>query len=63
MAGAIAGEAKVPDETLARFAGNPMLPCIFGDLEVGYLWIFPNLTICRWGLAPCVPGRASCNRF
>ncbi len=40
MAGAIEVEAKVPTETQARFAGNPML--IFGDLHVGYLWIFPK---------------------
>jgi len=40
MAGAIEVEAKVPDEILERFAGNPVL--IFGDLEVGYLWIFPK---------------------
>jgi geranylgeranyl reductase family protein len=40
MAGAIEVEANVPDKVLERFAGNPML--IFGDLQIGYLWIFPK---------------------
>jgi len=40
LAGAIEVEANVPDEILERFAGNPLL--IFGDLKVGYLWIFPK---------------------
>ncbi len=40
LAGAIEVEAKVPDEIQERFAENPVL--IFGDLDVGYLWIFPK---------------------
>ncbi len=40
LAGAIEVEVKVPDEIQARFAENPML--IFGDLHIGYLWIFPK---------------------
>ena len=40
LAGAIEVEAHVPTEIQARFAGNPML--IFGDLDIGYLWIFPK---------------------
>jgi geranylgeranyl reductase family protein len=40
LAGAIEVEANVPEKTLERFAGNPVL--IFGDLKVGYLWIFPK---------------------
>jgi geranylgeranyl reductase family protein len=40
LAGAIEVEANVPDAVQARFAENPLL--IFGDLDVGYLWIFPK---------------------
>jgi geranylgeranyl reductase family protein len=40
LAGAIEVEAIVPDRIQERFAQNPML--IFGDLDVGYLWIFPK---------------------
>jgi geranylgeranyl reductase family protein len=40
MAGAIEIEAKVPDETLQRFAENPIF--IFGEIGTGYIWIFPK---------------------
>src|SRR5258706_12533118 len=53
MAGAIEIEASVPDETLRRFANNPVL--IFGEIRVGYLWIFPkadHLSIGIGGLNP-----------
>lgn len=40
LAGAIEIEATVPVETLARFANKPML--IFGNIGVGYLWVFPK---------------------
>jgi flavin-dependent dehydrogenase len=40
LAGAIEIEANVPDAIRARFAENPFL--IFGDIDVGYLWIFPK---------------------
>ncbi len=40
MAGAIEIEASVPDETLRRFANNPVL--ILGEIGNGYLWIFPK---------------------
>jgi geranylgeranyl reductase family protein len=40
MAGAIEVEATVPAEIQARFANNPLL--VFGDMKVGYLWIFPK---------------------
>jgi geranylgeranyl reductase family protein len=40
MAGAIEIEAGVPDETLLRFAENPMF--IFGEIRSGYIWIFPK---------------------
>jgi geranylgeranyl reductase family protein len=53
MAGAIEIEAKVPDETLARFAENPIF--IFGEIGTGYIWIFPkadHLSIGIGGLKP-----------
>lgn len=53
MAGAIEIEASVSQETLQRFANNPVL--IFGELELGYLWIFPkadHLSIGIGGLNP-----------
>jgi len=40
LAGAIEVEANVPADIQARFANSPLL--IFGDLPVGYLWIFPK---------------------
>lgn len=40
LAGAIEIEAVVPDEILARFAHTPAL--IFGEIGVGYLWVFPK---------------------
>jgi geranylgeranyl reductase family protein len=40
LAAAIEIEASVPPPTLARFKDAPLL--IFGELGVGYLWIFPK---------------------
>lgn len=40
MAGAIEVEATVPRNIYARFAGSPVF--IFGEIGIGYLWIFPK---------------------
>ena len=40
LAGAIEIEAHVPASILQRFSHSPVL--IFGELELGYLWIFPK---------------------
>lgn len=40
MAGAIEIEAAVPQATLRRFQDNLVL--MFGDIQTGYLWIFPK---------------------
>lgn len=40
MAGAIEVEAVVPPDVLARFDGTPAF--IFGEVGVGYLWVFPK---------------------
>ncbi|MGD0877631.1 MAG: geranylgeranyl reductase family protein [Anaerolineales bacterium] len=53
MAGAIEIEAEVPEETLRRFADNPIF--IFGEISTGYIWIFPkadHLSIGIGGLKP-----------
>ncbi|MGD0752499.1 MAG: geranylgeranyl reductase family protein [Anaerolineales bacterium] len=53
MAGAIEVEAEVPEETLHRFAENPIF--IFGEILTGYIWIFPkkdHLSIGIGGLKP-----------
>src|SRR5258706_11075584 len=53
MAGAIEIEAAVSEEALRRFENKPML--IFGEIGVGYLWIFPkadHLSIGIGGLNP-----------
>ena len=53
LAGAIEIEARVPPEVLNRFAGAPVL--IFGEVGLGYLWIFPkadHLSVGIGGLNP-----------
>jgi geranylgeranyl reductase family protein len=56
LAGAIEIEAVVPAEVQRRFGGTPML--IFGEVGIGYLWIFPkadHLSVGVGGLNP-MPG-------
>jgi geranylgeranyl reductase family protein len=53
MAGAIEIEARVPDEIMRLYAENPTF--IFGELNNGYIWIFPkadHLSIGAGGLNP-----------
>lgn len=40
LAGAVEVEASVPPHVFSRFAETPMF--IFGEVGVGYLWIFPK---------------------
>jgi geranylgeranyl reductase family protein len=40
LAGAIEVEAPVPSDVFSRFAEQPVF--IFGDISMGYLWIFPK---------------------
>lgn len=40
MAGAIEVEAVVPPQVFARYADKPVF--IFGEIAMGYLWIFPK---------------------
>jgi len=53
LAGAIEIEAEVPDETMRRYAENPVF--VFGEIGTGYTWIFPkanHLSIGTGGLKP-----------
>jgi len=54
MAGAIEIEAEVPDETLHRFAENPIF--IFGEISSGYIWIFPKADHLSIGIGGLKPG-------
>lgn len=40
LAGAIEVEAPVPSDVFSRFAEQPVF--IFGDIPIGYLWVFPK---------------------
>jgi geranylgeranyl reductase family protein len=55
LAGAIEVEARVLDEVQAQFAENPLL--IFGDLQVGYLWVFPKSDHLSVGIGALRPRR------
>lgn len=53
MAGAIEIEALVPDKILARFANRPVL--IFGEIGLGYLWVFPKCKHVSVGIGALKP--------
>jgi len=55
LAGAIEVEAKVPPEVYARYAAAPVF--IFGEIELGYLWIFPKGDHLSVGIGALHPGR------
>jgi geranylgeranyl reductase family protein len=55
MVGAIEIEATVPDETLRRFADKPVL--ILGEIDFGYLWIFPKTDHLSIGVGALKPGK------
>lgn len=55
LAGAIEIEVNVPAEVHARYAENPHL--LFGDLGVGYLWIFPKAEHLSVGIGALRPKR------
>jgi flavin-dependent dehydrogenase len=54
LAGAIEVEAVVPQATLKRFTNNLVL--IFGEIRVGYLWIFPKSDHLSVGIGALNPG-------
>jgi geranylgeranyl reductase family protein len=53
LAGAIEVEAEAPPEVLARFAGRVLF--IFGELDMGYLWVFPKAHHLSVGIAALGP--------
>jgi geranylgeranyl reductase family protein len=53
IAGAIEIEAAVPAEIFDRFADRPLL--IFGEIGVGYLWVFPKLDHLSVGIGALHP--------
>ncbi len=55
LAGAIEVEAQVPHAVLERFRQRPVL--IFGELGIGYLWIFPKAGHLSVGVGALRPRR------
>ncbi len=55
LAGAIEIEATVPDAVLRRYADSPLL--IFGEIGIGYLWVFPKADHLSVGIGGLKPGR------
>ncbi len=53
LAAAIEIEAPVPANTLARFRHKPVL--IFGEIGIGYLWIFPKADHLSLGIGALHP--------
>lgn len=53
LAAAIEAEAPVPDEVMRRFADAPMF--IFGEVRLGYLWIFPKASHLSVGIGALHP--------
>lgn len=57
LAAAIEVELAVADETLRRFGDGPLF--IFGEVDMGYLWIFPKETHLSVGIGALRPRRGS----
>lgn len=53
LVAAIEAEVAVPPEVQARFADGPLF--IFGDVQLGYLWIFPKADHLSVGIAALHP--------
>lgn len=56
LAAALEIELPAPDETIRRFANGPHL--IFGEVEMGYLWIFPKEDHLSVGIGALRPRRS-----
>ena len=54
MAAAIEAEAPVPPGILDRFADTPLF--IFGEIDMGYLWVFPKAEHLSVGIGALRPG-------
>ncbi len=57
LAGAIEAEVPIPDGVMRHFADAPLF--IFGELRMGYLWIFPKANHLSAGIGSLRPERAS----
>ncbi len=55
LAAAIEAEVEAPEPVMRRWADTPIL--IFGELETGYLWIFPKAHHLSVGIGSLNPGR------
>ncbi len=55
LAAAIEAEVEAPADVMQRWQGRPIL--IFGELETGYLWIFPKMEHLSVGIGSLHPGR------
>lgn len=55
LAAALEIELPAPDETIRRFADSPLF--IFGEVEMGYLWIFPKESHLSVGIGALRPRR------
>lgn len=60
LAAAIEAEVPVPDAVMRRFAGRPWF--IFGEVQRGYLWIFPKAEHLSVGIGAFRPGRGELQR-
>lgn len=54
LAGAVEVEASVPPHVFERFANKPMF--IFGEIKMGYLWVFPKSDHLSVGIGALNPG-------
>ncbi|RPI25615.1 MAG: geranylgeranyl reductase family protein, partial [Chloroflexota bacterium] len=57
LAAAIEAEAWVPEHIQKRFANSPVF--IFGEIRLGYLWIFPKADHLSVGIASLHPRRGA----
>ncbi len=55
LAAAIEAEVEAPAAVMRRWQGRPIL--IFGELDTGYLWIFPKAEHLSVGIGSLHPGR------
>lgn len=60
LAAAIEAEVPVPDAVMCRFAGRPLF--IFGELQRGYLWVFPKAEHLSVGIGAFKPRRGELQR-
>lgn len=60
LAAAIEAEVRTPQAVMRRFAGRPLF--IFGEVQRGYLWVFPKAQHLSVGIGAFKPGRGELQR-